>query len=60
MYQVVEIVDRYEAACVPSNWTDKVAYIQSGADKTCKRELHVWFLDSNFSSSVISALTLFL
>jgi hypothetical protein len=38
---VVEIVDRYEAACVPSNWTDKVAYIQSGADKTCKRELHV-------------------
>ncbi|KAL5052648.1 hypothetical protein RYX36_033330 [Vicia faba] len=26
---VVEIVDRYEDACVPSNWTDKVAFIQS-------------------------------
>lgn len=38
---VVEIVDRYEAACVPSNWTDKVAYIQSAADKTCTRTLHV-------------------
>ncbi|KAL5052647.1 hypothetical protein RYX36_033329 [Vicia faba] len=25
---VVEIVDRYEDACVPSNWTDKVAFIQ--------------------------------
>jgi hypothetical protein len=49
LYQVVEIVDRYEAACVPSNWTDKVAYIQSAADKTCTRTLHVWFINSIFS-----------
>lgn len=49
IYQVVEIVDRYEADCVPSNWTDKVAYIQSDADKTCKRQLHVCFLDTNLS-----------
>ncbi|XP_058763209.1 ALA-interacting subunit 1-like [Vicia villosa] len=38
---VVEIVDRYEEACVPSNWTDKVAYIQSNANKTCIRKLEV-------------------
>ncbi|CAI8611278.1 unnamed protein product [Vicia faba] len=38
---VVEIVDRYEDACVPSNWTDKVAFIQSNADKTCTRKLEV-------------------
>ncbi|XP_028773297.1 ALA-interacting subunit 3 [Neltuma alba] len=38
---VVEIIDRYESACVPSNYTDKVAFIQSSADKTCNRTLTV-------------------
>ncbi|KAL5067609.1 hypothetical protein RYX36_018496 [Vicia faba] len=38
---VVEIVDRYEDACVPLNWTDRVAFIQSNADKTCTRKLEV-------------------
>ncbi|OIW21113.1 hypothetical protein TanjilG_29769 [Lupinus angustifolius] len=38
---IVEIVDRYDSQCIPANVTDKVAYIQSTADKTCNRELHV-------------------
>ncbi|XP_057453290.1 ALA-interacting subunit 3-like [Lotus japonicus] len=39
---VVEIIHRYEADCVPGNWSsDKVGYIQSSADKTCTREIHV-------------------
>ncbi|CAN1263069.1 ALA-interacting subunit 1 [Linum perenne] len=37
---VVEIVDRYETACIPLlNRTDKVAYIQSAANKTCLRTI---------------------
>ncbi|XP_061360992.1 ALA-interacting subunit 3-like [Gastrolobium bilobum] len=40
-HDVVEIVDRYESQCIPQNVTDKVAYIQSSADKTCNRELRV-------------------
>ncbi|XP_020223719.1 ALA-interacting subunit 3 [Cajanus cajan] len=39
--KVVEIVYRYESKCIPPNVTDKVAYIQSSADKTCKFSLHV-------------------
>ncbi|CAN1263073.1 ALA-interacting subunit 5 [Linum perenne] len=40
--QVVEIVDRYETACIPLlNRTDKVAYIQSAANKTCLRTITV-------------------
>ncbi|CAL0303677.1 unnamed protein product [Lupinus luteus] len=38
---VVEIADRYDLQCIPANVTDKVAYIQSTADKTCTRELRV-------------------
>ncbi|KAF2286579.1 hypothetical protein GH714_018074 [Hevea brasiliensis] len=39
---VVEIVDRYETACIPAqNRSDKVGYIQSSADKTCNRTLRV-------------------
>ncbi|KAI9086904.1 hypothetical protein K1719_031065 [Acacia pycnantha] len=38
---VVEIVDRYESECVPSNYTDKVAFIQGPANKTCVRKLQV-------------------
>ncbi|XP_008809887.2 ALA-interacting subunit 3-like [Phoenix dactylifera] len=40
---VVEIVDRYDSACVPPNMTDdKVAYAQNAAiDKTCTRILKV-------------------
>ncbi|CAN1263071.1 ALA-interacting subunit 1 [Linum perenne] len=39
---VVEIVDRYETACIPLlNRTDKVAYIQSAANKTCLRTITV-------------------
>ncbi|XVF77776.1 hypothetical protein PTKIN_Ptkin14bG0073800 [Pterospermum kingtungense] len=39
---VVEITDRYETACVPSNFTDKVSFIQNAdADKTCRRTLTV-------------------
>ncbi|RDX73095.1 ALA-interacting subunit 1 [Mucuna pruriens] len=39
--KVVEIVYRYESSCLPHNITDKVAYIQSSADKTCNISLHV-------------------
>ncbi|CAJ1958207.1 unnamed protein product [Sphenostylis stenocarpa] len=39
--KVVEIVFRYESTCIPNNVTDKVAYIQSSADKTCNITLHV-------------------
>ncbi|CAN0901879.1 ALA-interacting subunit 3 [Linum grandiflorum] len=39
---VVEIVNRYETACIPpQNRTNKVAYIQSAADKTCVRTIRV-------------------
>ncbi|KAH0459852.1 hypothetical protein IEQ34_010515 [Dendrobium chrysotoxum] len=40
---VVEIVDRYEIACVPPNMThDKIGYIQnSSISKTCTRKLKV-------------------
>uniref|UniRef100_A0A2P2LZU3 ALA-interacting subunit n=1 Tax=Rhizophora mucronata TaxID=61149 RepID=A0A2P2LZU3_RHIMU len=39
---VVEIVDRYDTLCIPSqNRTDKVGYIQSSVDKTCTRSLNV-------------------
>ena len=41
-HDVVEIVDRYENACVPPNIKDKVAYIQNDAiKKTCTRTLTV-------------------
>uniref|UniRef100_A0ACD5V6Z6 Uncharacterized protein n=1 Tax=Avena sativa TaxID=4498 RepID=A0ACD5V6Z6_AVESA len=40
--QVVEIVDRYDDACVPSDVTDKLAYIQNATmPKTCQRTLTV-------------------
>ncbi|VAI56351.1 unnamed protein product [Triticum turgidum subsp. durum] len=40
--KVVEIVDRYDDACVPSNVTDKLAYIQNSTiSKTCRRTLKV-------------------
>ncbi|GJN13068.1 hypothetical protein PR202_ga31401 [Eleusine coracana subsp. coracana] len=40
--QVVEIVDRYDDACVPANATDKLSYIQnSSIPKTCTRTLMV-------------------
>ncbi|KAL2330995.1 hypothetical protein Fmac_018576 [Flemingia macrophylla] len=39
--KVVEIVYRYESKCIPSNVTDRVAYIQSSADKTCRISLDV-------------------
>ncbi|XP_057461498.1 ALA-interacting subunit 3-like [Actinidia eriantha] len=39
---VVEIVDRYETACIPpASKSDKVKYIQSSEDKTCNRTLRV-------------------
>ncbi|CAI0555429.1 unnamed protein product [Linum tenue] len=39
---VVEVVDRYETACIPAqNRTNKVAYIQSSANKICVRTLTV-------------------
>ncbi|KAI5674529.1 hypothetical protein M9H77_14893 [Catharanthus roseus] len=39
---VVEIIDRYETECVPPNFrNNKVAFIQSSADKTCTRTLNV-------------------
>lgn len=42
MLQVVEIVDRYDDACVPANVTDKLAYIRDKAiPKTCTRNLTV-------------------
>lgn len=41
-YQVVEIVDRYDAKCVPEIFKDdKVAFIKSSWDKTCIRTLNV-------------------
>lgn len=42
LYQVVEIVDRYETDCIPvANRTNKVAFIQSNARKTCTRQITV-------------------
>ncbi|KAM7532412.1 hypothetical protein LguiB_035822 [Lonicera macranthoides] len=39
---VVEIVDRYETACIPAaSRSDKVGYIQTPGDKTCNRTLRV-------------------
>ncbi|KAK1393177.1 ALA-interacting subunit [Heracleum sosnowskyi] len=39
---VVEIVDRYETACIPEGFKkDKVKYIQSDSNKTCNRNLRV-------------------
>ncbi|KAL2326013.1 hypothetical protein Fmac_025071 [Flemingia macrophylla] len=40
-HDVVEIIDRYDAQCIPTNVTDKVAYIQTPGEKPCTRELHV-------------------
>lgn len=41
-HKVVEIVDRYDDACVPPNVTDKLAYIQNATmPKTCQRTLTV-------------------
>ncbi|XP_010941704.1 ALA-interacting subunit 3 isoform X1 [Elaeis guineensis] len=42
-HDVVEIVDRYDSACIPRNMAkDKVAYIQNAAiNKTCNRTLKV-------------------
>jgi hypothetical protein len=54
LLQVVEIVDRYDDACVPANVTDKLSYIQnSSIPKTCTRtltvmyHLHVFFRNMN-------------
>jgi hypothetical protein len=45
--QVVEIIDRYDEACVPGNMTEnKLAYIQdSTIPKNCTRTLKVLGLD---------------
>ncbi|KAL9409975.1 hypothetical protein AB3S75_048238 [Citrus x aurantiifolia] len=41
-HDVVEIVDRYETDCIPvANRTNKVAFIQSNASKTCTRQITV-------------------
>ncbi|KAE9585000.1 putative CDC50/LEM3 family protein [Lupinus albus] len=39
--KVVEIVHRYESECIPHDVQDRVAYIQSSADKTCNLSLTV-------------------
>lgn len=40
--RVVEIVYRYDASCVPKNYSDKVSFIQNNAtDKTCIRYITV-------------------
>lgn len=42
LYQVVEIIDRYETECIPlANRTNKIGYIQSSVDKTCTRTIRV-------------------
>jgi hypothetical protein len=42
MLQVIEIVDRYDDACVPAGVTDKLAYIRNESiPKTCTRNLTV-------------------
>jgi hypothetical protein len=43
-YQVVEIVRRYDTDCVHEKWTtaEKIAFIQSRANKTCTIELQVF------------------
>lgn len=47
LLQVVEIVDRYDDACVPANVTDKLAYIRNKAiPKTCTRNLTVMGLSA--------------
>ncbi|KAJ7982095.1 ALA-interacting subunit [Quillaja saponaria] len=39
---VVEIVERYETDCIPENFrNNKVAFIQSKADKTCNKNITV-------------------
>lgn len=39
---VVEVVDRYDSACLPSNVSDKVAYIQNpDSNKTCTRKVKI-------------------
>lgn len=38
---VVEIVDRYDNACVSGSKSDMIRYIQTPGDKTCKRTLKV-------------------
>lgn len=39
---VVELVDRYDTVCIPSNYTnDKVGYIYSNVSKTCNRTLQI-------------------
>jgi hypothetical protein len=49
LLQVVEIVDRYDDACVPPNVTDKLAYIQNATmPKTCQRTLTVMSLAACF------------
>ena len=40
-HDVVEIIDRYDSHCIPSNVTDKVAYIQTPGEKQCNRQLTV-------------------
>ncbi|TKY68553.1 ALA-interacting subunit [Spatholobus suberectus] len=40
-HDVVEIIDRYDAQCIPPNVTDKVAYIKTPGEKPCNRELLV-------------------
>jgi hypothetical protein len=39
---VVEVVDRYDSACLPSNVSDKVAYIQNpDSNKNCTRKVKI-------------------
>ncbi|KAG2396895.1 ALA-interacting subunit 3 [Vigna angularis] len=40
-HDVVEIIDRYDSQCIPTNVTDKVAYIQTPGEKPCNRTLLV-------------------
>lgn len=45
--QVVEIVDRYDDACVPAGVTDKLAYIRNiNISKVCTRNLTVMGLSA--------------
>ena len=47
LLQVVEIVDRYDDACVPAGLTDKLAYIRNDSiPKACTRNLTVMELSA--------------
>ncbi|KAH9609933.1 hypothetical protein KSS87_018194 [Heliosperma pusillum] len=41
VFQVVEVVDRYDDACVSGSKSDKIKYIQGSGDKSCRRKLTI-------------------